>query len=260
MSGHSKWSTIKRKKGVADVRRGQLFTKLGREITVAVREGGPDPDANFRLRIAIDRAKGENMPSETIQRAIDRAMGRIEGAAEITEVLYEGYAPHGVAMIVDTATDNRNRSVADVRNVLTRGGGSLGETGCVAWLFDVRGYIAIDVPGDEDDPDEIQEKGEEIALQVMDVDGVEDVQISGETVDVYTELTDLGRVRDSLAAMGFDMTAVEKTYLPKSMVALDVKDTIQVMRLIERLEELDDVQKIFSNLEISDAALVAYEE
>lgn len=256
MSGHSKWSTIKRKKGVADVRRGQLFTKLGREIAVAAREGGPDPDSNFRLRLAIDRAKKENMPADNIQRAIDRALGRT-GETAIEEVVYEGYAPNGVALIVDTATDNRNRTVAEVRNILSRGGGNLGETGCVSWLFDVKGYIAVDTPGDGQD--EIQEQGEEIALMVMDVDGVEDVRISGEVVEVYTALPDLGRVRDALSQLDLSISTAEKTYEPKSTVTLTEKDTVQVMKLVERLEELDDVQRTFSNLEISDQILATYE-
>ncbi len=256
MSGHSKWAQIKRKKGVADVRRGQLFTKLGREIMVAVREGGPDPEGNFRLRLAIERARRENMPMENIQRAIDRALGRT-GEMAVEEVLYEGYAPHGVALIVDVTTDNRNRAVAEVRNILTRGGGSLGETGCVSWLFDARGYITLDVPGQ--DAEERQARGEEIALQVMDVDGVQDVRVSDEVVEVYTDVSDLGRVRDRLTEMGFTPSTVEKTFLPKSMVSLPPKDAVQVMRLIERLEELDDVQKTFSNLEITDEALAAYE-
>jgi len=256
MSGHSKWAQIKRKKGVADVRRGQLFTKLLREIIVAVREGGPDPDANFRLRMAVDRARRENMPLENIQRAIDRASGRA-GEAAIEEVVYEGYAPHGVALIVDTTTDNRNRTVAEVRNILSRGGGNLGEAGCVSWLFDVKAYIAIEVPGE--DTDEVQEAAEAIALQVMDVEGVQDVRVEGDVVEVYAELADLKRVRDVLTQMGLNVTTAEKTYLPKSMLALSEKDTLQVLRLLERIEELDDVQRTFSNLEISDAALAAME-
>jgi len=257
MSGHSKWAQIKRKKGVADVRRGQLFTKLGREIIVAVREGGPDPDANFRLRMAIDRARRESMPMDNIQRAIERASGR-GGEAAVEEVVYEGYAPHGVALIVDTATANRNRTVAEVRNILSRGGGSLGETGCVSWLFEVKAYIAIEVPGE--DEDEVQEAAEGIALQVMDVDGVEDVRIEGNVVEVYADLSDLKRVRDLLSEMGLAVTTAEKTYVPKSMLALGERDAIQVMKLLERIEELDDVQKTFSNLEISDAVLAALEE
>lgn len=260
MSGHSKWSTIKRKKGAADTRRGQLFTRLAREIVVAVREGGEDPDANFRLRLAIDRAKRENMPNENIQRAIDRAMGRT-GEAAIEEVVYEGYAPNGVALIVETATDNRNRTVAEVRNVFTRGGGSLGETGCVSWLFDVKGLLELEVVEEDQDleDDEIRERAEELALQVMDVDGVEDVRIEGDIVEVYTGLAALGRARSALTQMGLKPSSVEKTWLPKSMMELTERDTLQVMKLIERLEDLDDVQRTFSNLEIPDEILEAYE-
>jgi len=257
MSGHSKWAQIKRKKGVADVRRGQLFTKMGREIIVAVREGGPDPDGNFRLRVAVDRARREGMPIDNIQRAIDRASGR-GGEAQVEEVVYEGYAPNGVAVIVLAATDNRNRCVAEVRNALTRGGGSLGETGSVSWLFDLKGYIAVDIPGEEDEDKQAQ--GEELALQIMDVAGVQDVQVGGDTVDIYTDVVDLGRVRPRLMEMGLNVSAAERTYLPKSTLALDVKDTVQVLRLIDRIEELDDVQRTFTNLEISDEAAAAYED
>jgi YebC/PmpR family DNA-binding regulatory protein len=257
MSGHSKWAQIKRKKGVADVRRGQMFTKLGREIIVAVREGGPDPDGNFRLRVAVERARREGMPIDNIQRAIDRASGR-GGEAQVEEVAYEGYAPHGVALVVLAATDNRNRCVAEVRNALTRGGGSLGETGCVSWLFDIKGYLAVDVPGEEED--EMEAKGEEMALEVMDVEGVEDVRVSGDVVDVYTDTVDLGRVRARLLEMGMSISAAERIYLPKTFMTLDVKETVQVLRLIDRLEELDDVQRTFSNLEVTDEAAAAYEE
>ncbi|MBN1483912.1 MAG: YebC/PmpR family DNA-binding transcriptional regulator [Chloroflexia bacterium] len=255
MSGHSKWSTIKRKKGAADARRGQLFTRLAREIIVAVREGGEDIEMNFRLRLAIDRAKANNMPNDTIQRAIDRAMGRT-GEAEIVEVLYEGYAPHGVALLLDTATDNRNRTVADVRYVLNRAGGSLGETGCVSWLFDLKGYIALDVPGE----DESEEEAEAMALEVMDVAGVEDVRIEDEIVEVYTALNDLGEVRDTLARMGYKISSAERVYEPKSNISLETAETIKLLKLIDRLEDLDDVQRIFSNLEITDEALAAYED
>ncbi len=257
MSGHSKWAQIKRKKGVADVRRGQMFTKLGREIIVAVREGGPDPEGNFRLRVAIERARREGMPLDNIQRAIDRAAGR-GGEAAVEEVVYEGYAPNGVALVVLATTDNRNRCVAEVRNVLTRGGGTLGETGSVSWLFDIKGYLAVDIPGEEEE--EREAKGEELALQIMDVEGVEDVRVSGDTVDVYTDMSNLGRVRGRLTEMGLGVSTAERTYLPKSTITLDVKESLQVLRLIDRLEELDDVQKTFSNLEITDEVAAAYEE
>jgi len=256
MSGHSKWATIKRKKAAADVRRGQLFTKLGREIAIAAREGGSDPDVNFRLRVAVDRARREGMPLDNIERAIDRGAGR-SGEANVEEVIYEGYAPSGVAVLVVAATDNRNRSVAEIRNALTRGGGSLGETGSVAWLFDTKGYIAVDIPDENGDK---QAKAEEMALQIMDVEGVEDVQLTEDTVDVYTEMVALGRVRPRLLEMGFSLSTAERTFLPKSTLSLDVKGTVQVLRLIDRIEELDDVQRTFTNLDISDEAAAAYEE
>src|SRR6059058_3335389 len=179
MSGHSKWSQIKRQKGVADARRGQLFTKLGREITVAAREGGADPDANARLRLAVQKAREANMPMDTIERAIKRGAGGGEGAA-LDEVTYEGYGPGGAAILVEAMTDNRNRSVAEIRNAFTRGGGSLGESGCVAWLFDPRGVIAVDVNGQ--DPDET-------ALIAIDA-GADDVRVEGSSLEVITAPAD----------------------------------------------------------------------
>ncbi|KPL22204.1 MAG: transcriptional regulator [Anaerolineae bacterium SM23_84] len=247
MSGHSKWSTIKRKKGVADARRGQMFTRLGREIEIAARDGG-DPAMNFRLRLAIDRAKQSNMPSDNIERAILRGTGELKGDA-IEEISYEGYGPRGTAVIVEVLTDNRNRTVSDVRRVFTRHGGNLGETGCVAWLFERKGYISI-VPQDGE--------GEEVALMAIDA-GADDVKLDEDLVEIFTRLEDLQKVKQALTDAEVPIDSAELSWIPKSMVLLDEKATLQNMRLIDELEELDDVRQVYSNLEISDQAMAAYE-
>jgi len=248
LSGHSKWSQIKRQKSAADAKRGQMFTKLGREITVAVREGGPDPDANPRLRQAIQRARDASMPAETIERAIKRAMGTSEGAA-LEEVIYEGYGPGGAAILVQALTDNRNRAVAEIRSVFTRAGGSLGESGCVAWLFEPRGVIVVE--GSGRDPDEL-------GLLAIDA-GAEDVRVEDGIIEVLTQPGDLEAVRAALEAHGVKVTSAETAMVPKTTIPLDERNAVATLRLMERLEELDDVQRVYTNLEISDAALRAYE-
>jgi YebC/PmpR family DNA-binding regulatory protein len=247
MSGHSKWAQIKRQKGAADVKRGQAFTKLGREISVAVREGGPAPEGNARLRLAIERARAANMPADTIDRAIKRAAGGGEGAT-LDEVIYEGYGPGGAAVLVEVLTDNRNRTVAEVRNAFNRGGGNLGESGCVAWLFDQRGVVTLEADGG--DPDEV-------GLQAIDA-GAEDVRVEDSTVEVYTTPGDLESVRAALAGEGLNIVDAEIAMVPKSTIPLEPKEAGTMLRLIERLEDLDDVQKVYSNLEISEEALAEY--
>jgi len=247
MSGHSKWAQIKRSKGVADVKRGQAFTKLGRELAVAVREGGPLPDANARLRLAIERARAANMPADTIDRAIKRAAGGGEGVS-LDEVVYEGYGPGGAAVMVEVLTDNRNRTVAEVRNAFSRGGGSLGESGCVAWLFDQRGIVTIDAG--KTDPDEI-------SLKAIDL-GADDVRVEDTTVEVFTAPADFEAVRTALEADGLSVSDAEIAMVPKTSIALGAREAGSTMRLIERLEDLDDVQKVYSNLEISEEALAEY--
>lgn len=249
MSGHSKWAQIKRSKGVADAKRGQVFTKLGREIAVAAREGGPNPDMNPRLRLAVDRARAANMPLDTIDRAIKRAVGGGEGAS-LDQITYEGYGPGGAAILVEVLTDNRNRAVADVRNAFTRGGGNLGEAGCVAWLFDQRGLLTIETDGS--DPEEVE-------LQAIDA-GADDIRADGDVVEVYTAPTELDAVRTALVGAGAKVAAAELAMVPKTAIELSPKDAASNLRLMERLEDLDDVQKVSSNLEISEAALAEYAE
>lgn len=248
MSGHSKWSTIKRKKAASDAKRGRLFTKIARELTVATRQGGGDPDANFRLRLVIDMARQANMPKDSIERAIKRGTGEIKGEA-FEEIRYEVYAPHGVALILDTLTDNRKRAVADIRRLLTRSGGSLGETGSVTWLFDQKGLIIIEADGEE---------AEGFALQAIDA-GADDVRIENGLVEIYTQLTDFQKVRETLEREGVPFSSAEMTMVPKSLLQLGEKETIQIMHLIEALEDLEDVQQVYSNLEISAEMVDSYE-
>ena len=244
MSGHSKWSQIKRQKGAADAKRGQLFTKLGREITVAARAGGADPEGNPRLRLAVQRARESNMPMDVIKRAIDRGAGGGDASA-LEEVVYEGYGPGGTAILVEAMTDNRNRTVAEIRNAFTRGGGSLGESGCVAWNFENRGVIAIEPDGA--DP-------EEVALQAIDA-GAEDFQVADDTVEVYTEPASIEEVRQALEGQSVKVASAETAMVPKTTLELDAKDAVTVLKLMERLEDLDDVQRVYSNLDVSEEAL-----
>ena len=248
MSGHSKWSTIKRKKGAADAKRGQLFTKLGREITIAAREGG-DPATNFKLRLAVEKAKAASMPKDNIQRAIRRGTGAEKGE-ELEEVNYEGYGPHGVALLVQVLTNNRNRAVSDIRRTFNRHGGSLGETGCVAWLFESKGYITI--PPDDHDP-------EDLALMAIDA-GADDVTIASDLVEVYTQFNDFQRVKEALENNGITLESAEISMIPKSVMELDEKDTMKAMILIDALEELEDVQQVYSNLNITDEIMAKYDE
>jgi len=247
MSGHSKWSQIRRQKGVNDARRGQLFTRLGREITVAARSGTPDPDANFRLRLAVQKARDNNMPLENIQRAIQRAAGIGEGA-HLDEITYEGYGPSGVAILVEAVTDNRNRTVAEVRNVFSRNGGNMGETGSVAWIFEPRGVISIDADGTNP---------EDIELVAIDA-GAIDVNVDGTDITVYTETGALDDIRRALAER-FKVTDAEATVIPQTTVELDSEKAPQVLKLIERLEDLDDIQRVHANVDLSEELMAEYE-
>jgi YebC/PmpR family DNA-binding regulatory protein len=247
MAGHSKWKQIKRQKGATDAKRSQAFTKLAREITVAAKEGGPDPEMNPRLRLAIEKARDANMPKDNIERAISKASGD-SGEADLEEVIYEGYGPGGAAIIIEALTDNRNRTVSDVRNAFAKAGGSLGESGSVAWVFETRGVIAIEANGADAD---------ELALRAIDA-GADDVKVDDGAVEVYTSPETLSGVRQALAEAGIEAVSAEVASLPKSTVALDVKQAEQVLRLLDRLEELDDVQRVSSNADFPEEALAAY--
>lgn len=247
MSGHSKWSQIKHKKGVADTRRGQLFTKLARELSVAVRQGGPSPDTNYRLRLAIQKAKDSNMPMDSIERAIKRASGG-DGHEALEEVTYEGYGPGGVAVMMQALTSNRNRTVSEVRATLTRIGGSLGEVGCVAWNFDAKGVITLEADA---------ERAEEIALAAIDA-GAEDVKIEGNYVEITTRVEDLEAVRRGLEAQEVTIGTAELSMVPRTTVTLDEKGTVQTLRLLDGLEELPDVQRVYINADFPEEVLERY--
>jgi YebC/PmpR family DNA-binding regulatory protein len=237
MSGHSKWSTIKRQKGVTDARRGALFTKVAREISVAARQGGGDPDANYRLRMAIDKARSVNMPAENIKRTIDKAAGGGEGE-QYEEIVYEGYGPGGVAILVEAATDNRNRTAAEVRSIFTKAGGQLAGSGAVAWQFEPKGLItAIGA-----DPDAI-------ALAAIDA-GASDVDTTVDPIEIYTELADLEAVRKALESAGIAVDQAESAMIAKQTVELDAGHARQALRLVELLEDLDDVQRVTANFDI----------
>ncbi len=249
MSGHSKWSTIKHKKGAADAKRGQLFTRLSREIMVAARSGDSNPEMNFRLRLAVDNARSNNMPKENIQRAIERGSGTGSSGNILDEITYEGYGPGGTGIIIQTLTDNKNRSATDVRTKLTRNGGTLAQAGAVAWNFESKGQIAVVVEGR--DP-------EEVALEIVDA-GAEDVDIDDSQISVTSSFDGFPRVQAAVEKIdGVKVEAAEIAMVPSSVVELDNDKSRQTMRLIDALEEIDDVQKVFSNAEFSEDALTEY--
>ena len=241
MSGHSKWSTIKRKKGAKDAARGKLFAKLAKIIEVAAREGGGDPAANATLSQAIDKAKSNSMPNDNIERAIKRGIGEVEGAS-YEELWYEGYAPGGVALYVQILTDNRNRAASDVRAAFTRHNGNLGEPGSVAYVFEQKGYFLVD--GDEDD----------VMLAALE-GGAEDVRASGDQWEVVCAATDFKSVREALEGAGLAMDTAEVTQLPKTTVPVDAAKAPKVLRLVDDLDDLDDVQAVYANFDISDDVL-----
>ena len=244
MSGHSKWASIKHQKGVADARRGQLFTKLTREIIVAVRQGGNNPDTNFRLRLAIQKARDNNMPLDNIERAIKRGSGETEGAA-LVEMVLEGYGPGGAAILVQALSDNRNRTVQEIRNLFSRSNGNLGESGCVAWLFNSKGLIMIDASNLDT---------EELALQAIDA-GAEDVNVEDDHVEIYTTPEDFESVRRVLEENNVPIASAEVSMIPQTTVDLEEKPALQNLKLLNKLEELDEVQLVSSNVNFSDSVL-----
>jgi YebC/PmpR family DNA-binding regulatory protein len=247
MSGHSKWSTIKHKKGASDKKRGQLFTKLSRAIIVAAKEGGADPSANAALAAAIAKARSYSMPKDNIERAVQRGAGGGEGSDSYDAITYEGYGPDGVAIIVEALTDNRNRTAADVRAIFSKHNASLGTPGSVAWQFERKGVVLVAADVVDED---------ELVLQAADA-GAEDVERDGEVWQVTTDAADLATVRDALEAAGLAITSAELTLVPKNTVALDEDGARKLLRLIDAREEQDDVQDVHANFDIPDAVLEA---
>jgi len=247
MSGHNKWSKIKRQKGVEDAKKGQIYTKLTREIIMAAREAGGDPETNFKLRLAIQKAREASMPKDNIERAIERGTGGAEGAV-LEEIMLEGYGPSGTAILVQTLSDNRNRTVQEVRNTFTRQGGTMGSAGCVAWLFDSKGIISIDASG---------KNADDITLQAID-SGADDVKVEDGTIDVYTKPNELEMVKKSLEQKKIVASSAELWMIPKTTMEVEEKAAIQTLKLLDRLEELDDVQKVYSNIDFSDQQVEKY--
>ena len=246
MSGHSKWSTIKRKKGAADAKRGKIFTKLIREIATAAKMGGGDPDANPRLRLAMDKARAANMPKDNILRAIQKGIGGGEEAS-YEEVIYEGYGPGGTAVLLETLTDNRKRTVSEVRHVFSKNGGNLGSAGCVAYLFEKKGIISVEAEGTDSD-----------ALMEAALDaGALDV-LESESLEVVTTPSDFEAVKDALAAAGFEVSAAAIRMEPNTSVTLEGKDAESMLRLADALDDLDDIQAVYANFDISDEAMANF--
>jgi len=245
MSGHSKWSTIKRKKGVADAKRGAVFTRIAKEVAIAAREGGGDPEMNFKLRIAIDKAKSANMPKDNIERAIKRGTGESKDGGVIEEVYYEGYGPHGVAMMIECLTDNRNRAVADIRHVLTRYGGSMGEVGSVAWQFSRVAYFAFAPEGIDEDTIF------ELALEA----GADDVSFDDEIIEIVGPVDTFKTTSDQLRLVSINPDEAGLRMMPNQEMELGIDESVKVMKVIEALEDLDDVQNVYTNLSITEAAL-----
>ncbi|MCZ2121917.1 MAG: YebC/PmpR family DNA-binding transcriptional regulator [Anaerolineaceae bacterium] len=249
MSGHSKWSTIKRKKGVADAKRGAVFTRLAREIVIAAREGGSDVDSNFRLRLAVDKARAENMPKDNIERAIKRGAGEDKDSAAFESIMYEGYAPHGVAVMVETVTDNRNRTVSDLRHAFSKAGGNMAELGAVGWQFERIAYFSF--PSNAMDFDKAFELGIEAgANDVAEDDGTIEITAPVEAFKVIADALHKANVAPDEAGLRMN---------PKQEIELGAEDAAQVLRALENIEDLDDVQNVYSNLKVSDEALAALE-
>ncbi len=248
MSGHNKWSKIKRQKGIEDAKKGQIYTKLTKEIIMAAREAGDDVENNFKLKLAIQKARESSMPKDNIERAIERGAKGNEGAI-LEELTLEGFGPSGTAILVDTISDNRNRIVQEIRNVFNKMGGTMGSAGSVAWLFDKKGIITID--SEDKDPDEV-------TLQAIDA-GAEDVKIEDGTIEIYTKPTELEMVKKALEAKKLPAASAELSKIPKTAIDVDEKAAIQTLKMLERMEELDDVQKVYSNVNFTDKVLEKFE-
>ena len=249
MSGHSKWSTIKRKKGAADAKRGAIFTRLTREIVLSAREGGGDPNSNFRLRLAVDKARAENMPKDNIERAIKRGSGEDKDSAAFEQIMYEGYAPHGVAVMVETVTDNRNRTISDLRHAFSKAGGNMAEPGAVGWQFERVAYFSF--PASMMNYDKAFELGIEA--------GANDVLEDNENIEIIAPVEAFKIIADALHKAKVQPEEAHLRMLPKQEMELDAEDTVQVLKALENIEDLDDVQNVYSNLKVSEEALAALE-
>ncbi|MBA3008781.1 MAG: YebC/PmpR family DNA-binding transcriptional regulator [Proteobacteria bacterium] len=246
MSGHSKWSTIKHKKGAADVKRGKIFTKLIKEITVAARMGGGDQECNPRLRHALNAAKAQNMPKDTFERAIKKGTGDLEGV-NYEEILYEGYGPGGVAVLVECLTDNKNRTIADVRYIFGKAGGNVGTDGCVAWMFDKKGLISVSK----------EDASEETLMEVALEAGAEDIKDEGDAFEIITAPEDFDAVKDAVDAAEIKYQMAEITMLPQNMTPVDGPEAEQVIRFMDALDDCDDIQKFYTNADIPDSVFDA---
>jgi YebC/PmpR family DNA-binding regulatory protein len=246
MSGHSKWHNIRLRKGKQDAERGKIFTKIAREIIVAAREGGGNPDANIRLRLAVQKARESSMPADNIKRAIQRGTGEVEGA-QYEEITYEGYGPAGVAVLVQCMTDNRNRTVAELRTIFSRNGGSLGESGCVAWMFDAKGLVTVETKAVDE---------ETLMLTTMDA-GAEDIKTEGDTYEIYSPVESMPAIRQALTDANIPFTSAETTMIPQNTVTLNEKGATQILRMVDLLEDNEDVQQVFANFDIPDDIMEA---
>lgn len=248
MAGHSKWANIKHKKGAADARRGKVFTKIAKEITIAARLGGGDPGGNPRLRLAIQAARAVNMPNDNIKRATQRGTGEIEGQ-QLEEMMFEGYGPGGIALLIECVSDNRNRTVADIRRILSRNNGSMADAGAVAWNFVRKTVISVEKGGKSE---------EDVLMAVMDA-GAEDVKISDESYDVYAPIDMFEPVRTALESSGFTLSAANLQYVASQTLELAGADAVSALKLLDMLDDYDDVQNVYTNLEIDDEELAKME-
>ncbi|MBI5050647.1 MAG: YebC/PmpR family DNA-binding transcriptional regulator [Nitrospirae bacterium] len=241
MSGHSKWAQTKHKKAVIDAKRGKLFSRFSKEIIIAAKTGGGDPNANARLRLAIERAKGANMPAENIKRAIMRGTGELPGVS-FEEVVYEGYGPGGVALMIEILSDNKTRTISEIRHVMSKHGGNIGETGCVSWIFDKKGYILVDKKQSDEDT---------LMSLVLDA-GAEDMKNDPEeeNYEIITAMEDLRKVKETLEKTNIKINFAEITMLPKNYVKLGQKEAVQMLKLVDALEDQDDVQNVYANFDI----------
>ncbi len=248
MAGHSKWANIKHRKAASDAKRGKVFTRIAKELTIAARDGGGDPDTNPRLRLVMQQARAANMPNDNIDRAVKRGTGELEGQT-LEQIMLEGYGPGGIGILIECVTDNRNRTVADVRHALSRNGGSMADAGSVAWNFSRKSVIAVDKEGKDE---------EEILMAVIDA-GAEDVKEEEETFEVYAEPENFDAVREAVESAGYDIKEAKLAFVPSQSVELSGDEAAQAMKLLDALDDQDDVQNVFSNVEISEEDLANFE-